>query len=408
MEFGWPLPKRRQFLKEVQEQPSDKTHPVPFQGKVQYLRVHTIPLDLPLYRLENGRTTGRQAEYLAEHPERAPDFFRADTESAPAQAEQHDILVKLTRERKNLFKEFEKNPQSEPIILNSLGYVVNGNRRLSTWRELYRSDPAKFAHFANIETVILPYADDKDIDRLEADLQLKEDLKADYSWTSTALMIREKMDRYHYDEDELASIYEKDVKGIREILDCLDYAEQYLESRDKAAHYSDVDGKEYAFLQIARARKRIKGPEPTKEVFEKAAFCLADEAGEGKRIYAEIPKIAENLDRITNGLIAELDLSGDGSPEERQERVAKAISEPEQLETARLAIRDIIEASSLEKRDVKRKNHVANSVLKAASLLKEAKGEIKKDSSKVGVLDALADIEATVSELRAWVAADGK
>jgi hypothetical protein len=46
--------------------------------------------------------------------------------------------------------------------------------------------------------------------------------------------------------------------------------------------------------------------------------------------------------------------------------------------------------------------------LKAASLLKEAKSEIKKESSKVGVLDALADIEATVSQLRAWAAADGE
>lgn len=72
---------------------------------MQYFPIFSIPIGLPLYRLENGRTMGRQAEYLSAHPDIPANFFRSDPESASAQKIQHKLLVALTREKKNLFKE---------------------------------------------------------------------------------------------------------------------------------------------------------------------------------------------------------------------------------------------------------------------------------------------------------------
>src|SRR5262245_3358746 len=180
MELGWPLPKRKQYLKQLQDQRPEKTHPVPFQGRQKYLPIHVVPLGLPRYRLENGRTTALQAEHLAAHPELPEDFFRADTELEAAQKAQHGILAKLAAGPKPLLKEFEKNAQSEPIILSANGYVINGNRRVSVWRSLYETSAKEYQRFANIEAVILPHCDERELDRIEADLQLKEDLKADY------------------------------------------------------------------------------------------------------------------------------------------------------------------------------------------------------------------------------------
>lgn len=408
MEFGWSLPKRKQFLKELAAEATDRTHPIRFQTKNQYLPVHVVPIELPLYRLENGRTTGRQAEYLAGHPELPPGFFRVDNESVSAQKAQHEILAKLTRERKNLFKEFETEPQSEPIILTSTGYVVNGNRRLSTWRELFQRNPTKFARFRNIDAIILPFADEKDIDQLEADLQLKEDLKADYSWTSTALMVREKMTRYGYNESELAAIYDKDKKEITEILDCLDYADQYLESRDLAHRYSEVDDKEYAFIQIRRSRKKMKATEAEKETFEKAAFCLADEAGEGKRIYAEIPKIADHLGAVIKSLDSELSLEGKGGDTDLNNRVAAALDDKTKLERARLTIRDAIEAAGQQKKDKSKKEYVSLLILKARDNLRDAKSAVDKQSTREGAAAALVDIANLTTELQAWAADDAE
>jgi hypothetical protein len=409
LELGWPLPKRREFLKEKISEKVDHTHPVPFQGKMQYLPIHQVPLGLPLYRLENGRTTGKQAEYLSAHPESSKEFFRSDSESAAAQKVQHGILTELASGSKNLFKEFETEPQIEPIILTSLGYVVNGNRRLSTWRELYESNPSKFDRFRIIQVVVLPFVDDKDIDRVEADLQLKEDLKADYSWTSTALMMREKMTRYGYTEDELIALYTREKKDLIELLDSLDYAEQYLEARDIPNRYSEVDGKEYAFIQMVRTRKKWKATEAEKEVFERAAFCLTDEAGEGKRIYSEIPKVADHLAEVVESLANEFEIkpeSGDGNT--ALLRVSEALGNKDNFETARVVIRDAIEAATYAKKDRKKKDYVASLVQRARTSLVDAKSNIENDSTKDGVAKALDDIEALVADLRSWATGNGK
>ncbi|WP_298261931.1 hypothetical protein [Bradyrhizobium sp.] len=409
LELGWPLPRRREFLKEKSSEKSDQTHPVPFQGKMQYLPIHQVPLGLPLYRLENGRTTGKQAEYLSAHPEVSKEFFRLDNESATAQKAQHKILTELASGPKNLFKEFETEPQIEPIILTSLGYVVNGNRRLSTWRDLYDSDASKYDRFRNIQVVILPLVDDKEIDRVEADLQLKEDLKADYSWTATALMMREKMSRYGYDEDELVALYTRDKKDLIELLDSLDYAEQYLAARDIPSKYSEVDAKEYAFIQMVRTRKRWKASEAQKEVFEKSAFCLTDEAGEGKRIYSEIPKLADHLGEVVESLSDEFEIEIKGAEENTAlAKVAEALDKKENFETARIVIRDAIEAAVHAKKNQKKKDYVVSTVQKARSLLSDAKASIEPESAKNGISQTLDDIEALVEDFRAWAADNGE
>lgn len=406
MELGWPLPKRRQYLKELTSQKTDKTHPVNFQGKVQYFPIHTIPLGLPLYRLENGRTTGGQAEYLATHSALPADFFRVDSESTAAQKAQHKILVDLTKEKKNLFKEFETQPQNEPILLTSTGYVLNGNRRLSTWRDLYDSDQKKFARFRNIEVVVLPHADEREIDRVEAILQLKEDLKADYRWTSTALMMREKMERHGYTEDDLMAMYGLDKKALAEMFDSLDYAIQYLEARDIPNKFSEVESKEYAFIQICRTRKKMKASEAAKELFEKAAFCLADEVGVG-RIYAEIPKIADYIEKVSESLAGELGINVQAADADAAMiRVSEAISQKDNFEKARLVIRDTIETERFIEKDRKKKSYVASLVQKARTALSEAKASINNKSAKGGVTQALDDIDKLVVDIRSWAEGD--
>lgn len=410
MELGWPLPKRRELLREALEQKSEKTHPVPFQGEMRYFPIHEIPLGLPLYRLENGRTTGSQAEYLSAHPEVSADFFRADSESASAQKVQHRLLVELARGKKNLFKEFESKPQTEPIILTSLGYVVNGNRRLSTWRDLLESNKAKYDRFRNIKVVILPFVDEKEIDRVEAELQLKEDLKADYSWTSTALMMREKMQRHGYSEDDLTILYGKNKKQLVEFFDSLDYAIQYLESRDMPSKFSEVDGdKAYAFIQIARTRKKMKSSPAEKELFERAAFCITDEAGEGKRIYAEIPKISDYIDEVKDSLAAELDIEIEGVDRDTAAcKISEAISDRQNFERARLVIRDAIEAAAYARKDKAKKDSAATLIHRAKVALLEASGSIDTRSTKSGVIEALNEIEDLVAVLRKWATDDEK
>jgi len=410
MENGWPLPKRKKFLAGVSGAPAEHTHPVRFQGKTQHFAIRRIPLDLPLYRLENGRTTDRQAEYLVEHPKLDENFFRSDLESREAQVAQHSLLAKLAGDRKkNLFKEFETEEQKEPIILSQLGIVVNGNRRLATWRDLYESDPKRFERFKNIDAVILPFCDERDLDALEANLQLQEDLKAEYSWTARALMFKEKRDLHRYSEEEISSLYDISIKDLRELFDSLDYADSYLESREKPRKYSDVDNKNYAFVQISRTRKRLKSSPAHKDAFERAAFCLADESGEGERTYTEIKRAGDTLDQIVENLVNELDLDTNGGSEtETLIAVSDALAQPENFEDARLVIRDTIEADTARKRHKKKVDFVADQIQKARENLSAAQGAIDDRSSRKGCAENLSEISKLVAGLQSWVTSDGE
>lgn len=406
MEFGWPYPKRKRFLQDIQSQDTTKSHPILFQNKLDYLPIRSVPIELPLYRLENGRTMDRQAEHLAIHSELPTTFFRADLESADAQIAQHKILTELAREGKNLFAEFKTEKQSEPLVLSAQGVVINGNRRLSTWRHLLDDDFKAYKHFSNIDVVILPLCDERDLDDLEATLQLKEDLKAEYSWTSQALMFKEKRDKYNYTEAQLAAKYDIDPQELKELFDSLDYADAYLESRGTPHRYSSLDGKKFAFIQIARTRKRLKVAEPFKEIFEKASFCLADESGEGKRTYAEIKVVGDLIEKVASDLTDELNIKEDGEVDTALAALADALFDPENFETARLAIRETLDAEGAKKKQKKKADFVAEQVRRSREALEAARDGIDSNASRSGVERNLQQIALLVETLTAWAKGD--
>src|SRR5262249_15651083 len=150
----------------------------------------------------------------------------------------------------------------------------------------------------------------------------------------------------------------------------------------------------YAFIQIARTRKKWKATEAAKELFEKASFCLTDEAGEGKGVYAEIPKVADHIDKVVESLVSELekDVSGLGDDAAKL-RGASTISEQDKFDKARDVIRDAIEAAAFQKKDKKKKDYVSALVQKARVALADAKNNISKQSSKRGIIDALNEID---------------
>ncbi|MCC8940828.1 hypothetical protein H8A99_31405 [Bradyrhizobium sp. Arg68] len=220
-------------------------------------------------------------------------------------------------------------------------------------------------------------------------------------------MMKEKMERHGYSEDELVALYTRDKPALVELLDSLDYAEQYLEARDIPNKYGEVDGKEYAFIQMVRTRKKWKATEAQKEVFEKAAFCLTDEAGEGKRIYAEIPKLADHLDEVVDSLASEFEVDiKDIDENTALARVSDVIGQKENFDEARVVIRDAIEAATQARKDKKKKDYVATQVYKAKTALLDAKNSIEQGSTRDGVTKALDEIDALVADLRVWAAHD--
>ena len=402
MILGWPLAKRRAHIKKITEEKTGKTWPVPFQGRNQHYDIYSVSADLPKYRLENGRTTDKQAAYLAKHQDLPSDFFRRDFELESAQQAQHEILKSLAGD-KHLLRTFKKVKQDEPLILSSDGFVVNGNRRLCAMRMLVEEDPAAFKRFMNIEVVVLPPCDDRDMDDTEAELQLKEDLKSDYKWTAFACMLREKKKKYNLNEKELGAIYGRKPKEIKELLIILSEAEIFLDDQGKPYDYDEVLKDEFAFRQLFKARKIIQS-EPKKEIFDRSSYLLISDNISGERVYSVIPKIAKHIDAIIESVCDELNLPfSDPNDDNSLMDIADAMSNDAVQDIARVTVRDRIDVEERKVKERKRIDFVLHQVESAALALSDAYASIDKKTSKEGIENNLSKINELTQKIRDWV-----
>lgn len=299
-QYGAPLLTRKSEIANKMKE-STVLFPLEVMGKYQRLKQITVRIELPVYRIENGRTKNFQKEYLAIHPDAPADLFTKDTDSLEAQRAQHAILRRLVDDE-DLLKEFQKGThQTEPIIVTNTGVVVNGNRRLCAWRTLYQSDPEAYKNFEFIDVAVLPSeCDEKEIIALERRLQIQKTHRAEYKWHNKAAMMKEEREAGVVPE-VIAKDYDVSKKDVDILIGALEYAEMYLISIDKKDQWSLVDGDVYAFRTMVEERKKISD-QGRKELFEAICFKLIETKDYKERLYAVIPGISENLDAIADAL----------------------------------------------------------------------------------------------------------
>lgn len=420
LRFGSPQPVRIAEFDALLAKHDGRTYPVEFQGAPKYLPVIRVPIDLPKYRMGNGRTVSLQEEYLARNPSLRKDLFSGDPEMLDAQEAQHSILVELgTQSDLRKFFEDTRNVQEAPLVLDENGFVINGNRRLSTWRDLYGGDSSKFKHFRYIDVVVLPHCDEREIDRLEARLQIAKDIKADYSWDTLANMLYQKREKDGFSNADLASLYDMKESQVTEYLDMRQNAIDYLESRNKANMWSEVSDKDFAFRKLVGTREKMPDV-GSKALFTQAAYALIERPEEaGGRLYEAIPAVGDYLEEVRKRLLSEfpvevpkgdddlVDLFG-GAPvsgEARDTPLALEIQKPENVDRARKIIVDVIESQRQLKRDSKQATFLLDTCAKANSLLTSAaKDGLRPESQLAGVEAQLREIESQVEKIRRYLA----
>ena len=92
--FGWPKPTRIEEFNRLKATPSGATTRIVFQSQTVDIPIIRVPIELPKYRLSNGRTSSLQAEYLAIKPNVRADLSTGDPELWDAQEAQHGLFVK--------------------------------------------------------------------------------------------------------------------------------------------------------------------------------------------------------------------------------------------------------------------------------------------------------------------------
>lgn len=417
IKLGWTLPHRKKFLQDISTKQSEKYKTqIKFQGKSQSFSVYSVEITLPKYRLANGRTQAAQEEYLAKHPNLGDDFFTKDMEAESVQAIQHDLLWEMVNDSDlyNYFKNLANN-QDEPLILSHNGFVVNGNRRLCAMRDLFHGDNIKYNKYSHIDVVVLPFCTEKDIDELEAYLQIQPDIKADYTWIAKACMLRARQDRHKYTEEQLAALYDIPEKEVRTILSQLSLVDEYLKSREKGKEYDLVEKDNFAFKELLRNKLQIREVQ-TKDLYTQIVFLTIDEGDkiEG-RLYQRIPDMRQNIEEIKVKLAKELNIdintpkpgSNFGlfgiNVETQLDSLIEAVSLPENKEIVIDVCTDVIERQLENQKTSKKSNAVMKLVSDANANLKSAINSITTETNKQGIDEQLTAIENSIKTIRDWL-----
>ncbi len=288
-----------------------------FRDGVELLPVIPLPIDYPVYRLENYRTGDEQLSRMAAGKVPAGFFETNRREDPSVQQVQHDILLQLALRGsgetiKPIYNELERvKRQTEELIVTADGVVVNGNRRLCAMRELYapQGNSGEFSSFQNVMCMVLPASATPDeILRLEIALQMQPETKLPYEWTALGRAVRDLRAQGTQMTDEvIADLMNRDKVDIQRAARMIDSADLYLrEWLSKPNAYDQLEDTEQAFKQIATRNMGSKNEVAMREITRKFDFFLVEQRENlTERAYDLINSIENNPRLFLDTLAAE-------------------------------------------------------------------------------------------------------
>ena len=233
-----------------------------FRGHMEELPVIRMPIDMPVYRMNNGRTKVEQYHYL-ESNDQPKDFFGNGEENVSVQQAQYKILLKLAKDEKgSIYRELEREQQHETLLVTFDGVVLDGNRRLAAMRNLYEHNAGNYRHFSHVDACILPKeANEQDLEILEVQRQMVPDTKLAYGWIERRMKIRQHVEVLKIPRSRIMEMYRfKREDEINVELHQLALVVEYLEDYLNTPHaYHEVAQSEQIFKEIEKSVRGKSG-----------------------------------------------------------------------------------------------------------------------------------------------------
>jgi len=278
----------------------------------QMIDVKVYKVDVKCLRFNhgNGRLEPFIKSYIAKnnHPK---DFFETnDMEDWEKQKILYDLL-KNNPQRDETYQKFakgEKPDKSLPIISTPGGRVINGNQRLSVFKELHSSDPNKFHYLGHMYVGILPsYGSAEDEEALENKEQMDQLVASQFDWIQNSLRYRRKASNGWMPE-KIAAYYNQKISTVKRDKQSLDIADEYLKFRGEPGDYSRLYNKNFKGEQIITGlhslchnAKNIKN-EKQRLLLKRLAFNLIDNdlAGTSMSGWNTLGKLCPLIQEINN------------------------------------------------------------------------------------------------------------
>ncbi|HEM2777925.1 ParB/RepB/Spo0J family partition protein [Streptococcus suis] len=200
------------------------TKKLSIQGQTKNFDVYRIPIEYLLYNKKNGRI----ATYVSEFIDEGNEFPQKNIE------EFNNIIEKyIEQSNPEALKKTKANikimSQTEPAVVMENGIILDGNRRFTSLRQLTKEGAG--AEFAYLEAVILPndkYTE-KDIKRLELNLQHAIESKVDYNPIDRLVDIyRDLVENKAFTPEEYATETQIPVRKINEDIEVAKLMVEYL------------------------------------------------------------------------------------------------------------------------------------------------------------------------------------
>lgn len=321
--------KRRRIIKEnLKHKPSYKG-PFKVKGKFNNYPVVKLDIGIPVYHMNNGRTREKQRTYLIKN-NKNEKFFVNGQENNNQQRIQHQILFELAQDSTaNIFNELKKSNvfrEDAPLLVDSHGMLINGNRRLAAIRELYQSNQDKFKNFRTVPcAVIQEHLDDVDIKEIENNIQVKRELKAEYSWISLCLEVKDERERLSRSNKEIAASMGYTEEKVERLFNLTNVIDKCLEEDHKSKGNYDLIKDQQQLWKNTEERASKKGTtKGERDLIYKIGRMISVNSGKfGDRDY----KIASSLQKKTS-LFQVMELLKDRYKSIKSNRVVRDKNDP--------------------------------------------------------------------------------
>lgn len=218
--------------------------------------VYSIPVEYLAPNVLNDRIAWKIREFEAEKGRKLSPNNQDDVEYVYDLIEQEN-----PKENEKTLKDLAEKGQQVDGIITKDGIIIDGNRRATLLRKLFKGAASKFnknlEDFRFFKAIVLSEdIDDKEIMALETRIQIGEDKKLDYNPICLYIKV-DNLSSAEYNDQQIANymnISEAEVKDRREIFKLMN---EYLEAIGKPNHYTLLEGLEDQFINTKTVFKRM-------------------------------------------------------------------------------------------------------------------------------------------------------
>jgi|TARA_B100001964_G_scaffold219569_1_gene261773 hypothetical protein len=291
---------RRRVVKDNLKKPVKHQEQYKVKGRFRLWPVLLLDIDIPLYHLNNDRTKAAQSSFIYDE-EKPNNWFSDHREDQKQQKIQHKFLFQLSKDSTaNVYLDFKKSAkfrEDRPLLIDGTGMVINGNRRLSAVRELYKLDEKKYKNFKQVPCAVIDeHLDQRDIKDIEYNLQVVKENKQEYDWISLCLAIQKNIDVLKWNFKEVATKMEKAEKAIRMDYELIQQIDKHLAAQRKEKAYHLLEKQQQLWKDSSKKAETCK-TEGEKEAVWKLARIISKNSGELEdRDY----KIASQIQKKSN------------------------------------------------------------------------------------------------------------